>query len=89
MLTIFAKGIPKDNVSMEFGEQIVFTYFLKFNNLVNESTQLTWHNFSFGFQLSVVVDVPGEEPYRYQPRLFGKVIYFAWCFLTKLLLFFL
>jgi len=46
VLTIFAKGIPKDNVSVEFGEQI----------------------------LSVVVDVPGEEPYHYQPRLFGKIV---------------
>ncbi|KAJ1704438.1 hypothetical protein LUZ63_004217 [Rhynchospora breviuscula] len=45
VLTIFAKGIPKENVSVDFGEQI----------------------------LSVVVDVPGEEPYHYQPRLFGKI----------------
>lgn len=27
----------------------------------------------FDFQLSVTIDVPGEEPYHFQPRLFGKV----------------
>ncbi|KAJ3683088.1 hypothetical protein LUZ60_013315 [Juncus effusus] len=46
VLTIFAKGIPKENVSIDFGEQI----------------------------LSVVVNVPGEEPYHYQPRLFAKIV---------------
>jgi len=46
VLTIFAKGIPKENVSVDFGEQI----------------------------LSVVVNVPGEEPYHYQPRLFAKIV---------------
>jgi len=28
------------------------------------------------FQLSVTIDIPGEEPYRLQPRLFGKVKFF-------------
>ncbi|KFK30130.1 hypothetical protein AALP_AA7G221000 [Arabis alpina] len=46
VVTIFAKGIPKQNVNVDFGEQI----------------------------LSVVIDVPGEEAYYLQPRLFGKII---------------
>ncbi|CAL9226596.1 unnamed protein product [Arabidopsis halleri] len=46
VVTIFAKGIPKQNVNIDFGEQI----------------------------LSVVIDVPGEEAYYLQPRLFGKII---------------
>ncbi|XP_071686199.1 protein SGT1 homolog B-like [Rutidosis leptorrhynchoides] len=46
VVTIFAKGIPANNVSVNFGEQI----------------------------LSVTIDVPGEEPYIFQPRLFGKII---------------
>ncbi|KAL1222609.1 SGT1-like protein A [Cardamine amara subsp. amara] len=46
VVTIFAKGIPKQNVNIDFGEQI----------------------------LSVVIDVPGEEAYHLQPRLFGKII---------------
>ncbi|ONK80551.1 uncharacterized protein A4U43_C01F19100 [Asparagus officinalis] len=46
VLTIFAKGIPPGNVSVDFGEQT----------------------------LSVVVNVPGEEPYHFQPRLFGKIV---------------
>lgn len=27
------------------------------------------------FQLSVTINVPGEDPYIFQPRLFGKVMY--------------
>ncbi|CAH8275595.1 unnamed protein product [Arabidopsis lyrata] len=46
VVTVFAKGIPKQNVNIDFGEQI----------------------------LSVVIDVPGEEAYYLQPRLFGKII---------------
>ncbi|XP_042489629.1 protein SGT1 homolog A-like [Macadamia integrifolia] len=46
VVTIFAKGVPSKNVSIEFGEQI----------------------------LSVTIDVPGEDPYIFQPRLFGKII---------------
>ncbi|XP_071732626.1 protein SGT1 homolog B-like [Rutidosis leptorrhynchoides] len=46
VVTIFAKGIPADSVSVNFGEQI----------------------------LSVTIDVPGEEPYIFQPRLFGKIV---------------
>ncbi|XP_010541237.1 PREDICTED: protein SGT1 homolog A-like [Tarenaya hassleriana] len=46
VVTIFAKGVPKQNVNVEFGEQI----------------------------LSVVIDVPGEDGYHFQPRLFGKII---------------
>ncbi|MED6173921.1 Cochaperone protein [Stylosanthes scabra] len=45
VVTIFAKGIPKENVTIDFGEQI----------------------------LSVSINVPGEEPYDFQPRLFGKI----------------
>lgn len=46
VVTIFAKGIPAENVAVEFGEQI----------------------------LSVSIDVPGEDTYHFQPRLFGKII---------------
>lgn len=46
VVTIFAKGIPADNVLVNFGEQI----------------------------LSVTIDIPGEEAYIFQPRLFGKII---------------
>ncbi|KAK8970211.1 hypothetical protein KSP40_PGU011755 [Platanthera guangdongensis] len=46
VLTIFAKGIPPQNVHVEFGEQI----------------------------LSISVDIPGEDSFLFQPRLFGKII---------------
>ncbi|GMY07338.1 protein SGT1 homolog isoform X2 [Fagus crenata] len=46
VVTIFAKGIPANNVSVDFGEQI----------------------------LSVTIDVPGEDAYHFQPRLFGKIV---------------
>lgn len=46
VVTVFAKGIPTKNVTVDFGEQI----------------------------LSVSIDVPGEEAYHFQPRLFGKII---------------
>nr|UNO37372.1 putative suppressor of G2 allele of SKP1 [Fagopyrum esculentum] len=46
VVTIFAKGIPSKNVSVDYGEQI----------------------------LSVTIDIPGEEPYHFQPRLFGKIV---------------
>ncbi|XP_040990729.1 protein SGT1 homolog A-like isoform X1 [Juglans microcarpa x Juglans regia] len=46
VVTIFAKGIPANNVAVEFGEQI----------------------------LSVTIDVPGEDAYNFQPRLFGKIV---------------
>ncbi|KAL9994085.1 putative CS domain, SGS domain, HSP20-like chaperone, tetratricopeptide repeat-containing [Helianthus debilis subsp. tardiflorus] len=46
VVTIFAKGIPANSVSVNYGEQI----------------------------LSVTIDVPGEDPYTFQPRLFGKIV---------------
>ncbi|XP_062120307.1 protein SGT1 homolog B-like [Humulus lupulus] len=46
VVTIFAKGVPAKNVSVDFGEQII----------------------------SVSIDVPGEDAYHFQPRLFGKII---------------
>lgn len=46
VVTIFAKGIPQDKVTVDFGEQI----------------------------LSVRFDLPGEDEYNFQPRLFGKII---------------
>ncbi|KAI7731963.1 hypothetical protein M8C21_008975, partial [Ambrosia artemisiifolia] len=46
VVTIFAKGIPANSVSVSYGEQI----------------------------LSVTIDVPGEDPYIFQPRLFGKIV---------------
>jgi hypothetical protein len=30
--------------------------------------------------MSVAIDVPGEEPYHYQPRLFSKVVNLALSF---------
>lgn len=45
IVTIFAKGIPGNNVTVEFGEQI----------------------------LSVTINVPEEDAYHFQPRLFGKI----------------
>ncbi|KAI3800194.1 hypothetical protein L1987_35504 [Smallanthus sonchifolius] len=46
VVTIFAKGLPANSVSVDYGEQI----------------------------LSVTIDVPGEDAYIFQPRLFGKII---------------
>ncbi|KAI9160299.1 hypothetical protein LWI28_006951 [Acer negundo] len=46
VVTIFAKRVPAENVTIDFGEQI----------------------------LSVTIDVPGEDAYQFQPRLFGKII---------------
>lgn len=46
VVTIFAKGVPADNVTIDFGEQI----------------------------LSVTIDVPSEDVYDFQPRLFGKIV---------------
>nr|XP_043630318.1 protein SGT1 homolog B-like [Erigeron canadensis] len=46
VVTIFAKGIPADCVTVNFGEQI----------------------------LSVTIELPGEEAYVFQTRLFGKII---------------
>lgn len=46
VVTIYAKGIPKNNVTVDFGEQI----------------------------LSVTVDVPSDQPYLYQARLFAKIV---------------
>ena len=43
---MFAKGVPAENVVVDFGEQM----------------------------LSVSIEVPGEEPYHFQPRLFSKII---------------
>ncbi|KAA8539972.1 hypothetical protein F0562_026664 [Nyssa sinensis] len=46
VVTIFAKGVPAENVVVDFGEQIV----------------------------SITIDIPGEDVYTFQPRLFGKII---------------
>ncbi|XP_010261391.1 PREDICTED: protein SGT1 homolog [Nelumbo nucifera] len=46
VVTIFAKGIPAENVAVEFGEQI----------------------------LSVTISIPREDPFHFQPRLFGKIL---------------
>ncbi|KAK1421432.1 hypothetical protein QVD17_23765 [Tagetes erecta] len=46
VVTIFAKGIPANNVFVNYGEQI----------------------------LSVTIDVPGDDSYIFQPRLFGKIV---------------
>jgi suppressor of G2 allele of SKP1 len=46
VVTIFAKGVSKESITVEFGEQI----------------------------LSVKIDVPGEDSYALQHRLFGKIV---------------
>ncbi|GAB2221970.1 hypothetical protein Droror1_Dr00013167 [Drosera rotundifolia] len=46
VVTIFAKGIPAKNVSIDYGEQI----------------------------MSATIDLPGQEPYMLQIRLFGKIV---------------
>ncbi|XP_057446147.1 protein SGT1 homolog A-like [Lotus japonicus] len=46
VVTIFAKGVSKESITVDFGEQI----------------------------LSVSINVPGEDAYTFQPRLFGKII---------------
>ncbi|XVF50900.1 hypothetical protein PTKIN_Ptkin04bG0140600 [Pterospermum kingtungense] len=46
VVTIFAKGIPRECVFVDYGEQI----------------------------LSVAINAPGKDAYRFQPRLFGKII---------------
>ncbi|BAU02207.1 hypothetical protein LR48_Vigan10g110500 [Vigna angularis] len=46
VVTIFAKKIPKESITVEFGEQI----------------------------LSVSINVPGEDAYVFQTRLFGKIV---------------
>ncbi|KAI3792368.1 hypothetical protein L2E82_06245 [Cichorium intybus] len=46
VVTIFAKGIPTENVMISYGEQI----------------------------LSVIINTPGEPSYRFQPRLYRKIV---------------
>ncbi|KAL2516762.1 Protein SGT1B [Abeliophyllum distichum] len=46
VVTIFAKGIPANYVTIDFGEQI----------------------------LSVTIDLPGDDVYHFQPRLFQKIV---------------
>lgn len=88
VVTIFAKGVPAKNVSVDFGEQIVslhqfcasclslvvlyswFYYVQLFGIYICICMNLT---FIGCLQLSVSIDIPGEEAYHFQPRLFGKV----------------
>ncbi|KAF5733121.1 Phosphatase-related [Tripterygium wilfordii] len=46
VVTIFAKKVPANCVTIDYGEQI----------------------------LSVSIEIPGEDAYHFQPRLFGKII---------------
>lgn len=46
VVTVFAKGIAPQHVTIDFGEQI----------------------------LSVTIDLPGQDLYSFQPRLFGKIV---------------
>ncbi|XP_059642648.1 protein SGT1 homolog isoform X2 [Cornus florida] len=46
VVTIFAKGLPAENVAVEFGEQT----------------------------MSVNIDIPGENGFHFQPRLFRKIV---------------
>ncbi|KAE8678279.1 Protein SGT1-like protein [Hibiscus syriacus] len=58
VVTIFAKGIPRDCVKVDYGEQIAKDMLSFFGAL----------------QLSVSIKVPGKDAYHFQPRLFGKII---------------
>lgn len=82
VVTIFAKGISAKDVVVDFGEQIVglyngcfvfsFTYPCLISSCFTYITlQITWSTLTL--QLSVTIDVPGQDAYHYQPRLFGKV----------------
>ena len=74
VVTIFAKGIPKQNVNVEFGDQIVSILPQDDALLSSDECVLIWDIYLvFFLQLSVVIDVAGEEAYHFQPRLFGKV----------------
>ena len=82
VVTLFAKGISASDVVVDFGEQMVglyngcfifpFTYSCLISSCFTYITlQITWS--SLTLQLSVTIDVPGQDAYHYQPRLFGKV----------------
>ncbi|MBA0773640.1 hypothetical protein Gotri_008900 [Gossypium trilobum] len=58
VVTIFAKGIPRECVKVDYGEQIA------------KETP----SFFVAVQLSVAVNAPGKDAYHFQPRLFGKII---------------
>lgn len=66
-----AVPVPKPKFRHEFyqkPEEVVVTVFAKGIPAGNVAVD-------YGEQiLSVTIDVPGEEPYRLQPRLFGKII---------------
>ncbi|XP_028109032.1 protein SGT1 homolog isoform X1 [Camellia sinensis] len=68
VVTVFAKGVPAESVSIEFGEQITVTCKIYFH--------LSFFLFfCLGSKLSVTIDIPGEEDaYTFQPRLFGKIV---------------
>ncbi|MBA0689937.1 hypothetical protein Goari_007638, partial [Gossypium aridum] len=64
VVTIFAKGIPRECVKVDYGEQIV-------SCIVAKDTP----SFFVAVQLSVAVNAPGKDAYHFQPRLFGKVLH--------------
>lgn len=76
MITIFAKGIPANSVVVDFGEQIVsgaeymYCSHALYFNICLSLTDISFIN----IQLSVTIELPGEEAYHFQPRLFGKVM---------------
>ncbi|KAL0400678.1 UNVERIFIED_CONTAM: protein SGT1 [Sesamum latifolium] len=84
VVTIFAKSIPANSVVVDFGEQIVSgarsfstaLLFLQFDCCLNALALIATPSYPwFGVQLSVTIELPGEEAYHFQPRLFGKVMY--------------
>ncbi|KAE8729960.1 putative NADH dehydrogenase 1 alpha subcomplex subunit 5 [Hibiscus syriacus] len=58
VVTIFSKGIPRECVKVDYGEQIAKDML----------------SFLVALQLSVSIEVPGKDAYHFQPRLFGKII---------------
>lgn len=78
VVTIFAKGIPANNVVVDFGEQIVSFFSPSLSCSLSDDIVefFICANTSSSFvnvQLSVTIEVAGEEAYHFQPRLFGKV----------------
>ena len=77
LLTLVSKwyALPRSVILFLF--DVLFDALLVLSGSVNVEHDLFCANtgswFSSSFQLSVLIDIPGEETYHFQPRLFGKV----------------
>lgn len=78
VVSILAKGKGEEDVAIEFGEQIVcfmFLYMFVAGIIIMANSlqfQINYRAF-FCLQLSVDINEPGEDAYRFQSRLFAKV----------------